>query len=58
MRAGQWEVFATSEKFPGTPTGWMQVPSATVLLGPNPVGVPIAWILRGRIFCFAPSNGG
>ena len=29
MRAEQWEVFATSEKFPGTPTGWKQVPNAS-----------------------------
>jgi hypothetical protein len=58
MSNGGWEIYVTSEKFPGTKPGWMRVPVHALLSGYNPVGVPIAWVMRGQIFCFAPSNGG
>ena len=51
-----WQVFVTEAKFPNSPEGWADVPDALVIRGANPVGVPIAWVLDGRVLCFAPAS--
>lgn len=57
VHEGHWQIFVTEEKFPRSPRGWTDVPDAAVVREPNPVGVPIAWVLGGRVLCFAPSSG-
>jgi hypothetical protein len=56
MVDGHWQVFVTPEKFEGSTRGWLDVPDSAVLRGENPVGVPIAWVIRDKLYCFAPGN--
>jgi hypothetical protein len=55
---GHWQIYITEEKFPRSPVGWANVPDDAVLRNANPMGVAIAWVLGGRIFCFAPGSLG
>lgn len=40
----------------GIPRGWFDVPPDKVILGPNPVKVPIAWFYQNRVQCFVPGD--
>jgi len=54
---GHWQVHVTPEKFPGSWDAWETVPDEKVLKGENPIGLPVAWVLRNHIYCFMPPSG-
>ena len=56
-RGDHWQVFISDAKFPNSPEGWADVPDDRVLHGANPTGFPIAWVMQGRVLCFAPAGG-
>jgi hypothetical protein len=55
--AAMWFVHVTPEHFPGQPDHWLAVPDDKIIRNANPTGLPILWLLQGRVQCFAPPDG-
>ena len=52
-----WWVFIEKKHFPDEAERWLQVPPEKVVKGGNPMDVPIVWLYKGLVQCFAPPAG-
>ncbi len=50
---GHYEVIYTKKHWPDGTGQWLPVPKEAILPQLSPVGYPIAWIVDGRVICFA-----
>lgn len=53
---GSYEVHYTREHWKDGNDEWLPVPPEAILPQQSPIYVPIAWILRGRVYCVALSG--
>ena len=51
-----YEVLYTTQHWRDGTDEWLVVPKQAVLPQVSPMGVPIAWILGGRVYCLAMSG--
>jgi len=51
-----WRAHITPDHFPGESDRWVVIPDEKIVSGANPVGVPILWLYKGRVQCFAPPD--
>ena len=52
-----WEAHITPAHFPGETDRWVVIPPWKIVSGANPTGMPLLWMYRGRVQCFAPPAG-
>ncbi|MBN9510369.1 MAG: hypothetical protein J0I21_14805 [Alphaproteobacteria bacterium] len=57
IRGDHWEAHVTPKHFPEEQDHWVVVPESKITPDRNPTGVPILWLLHGRVQCFAPPDG-
>lgn len=50
---GLWEVFYARGVWDDGTDVWLTVPPDAVLPQMSPIGMPVAWILRGRVLCLS-----
>lgn len=52
-RDGRWEVLYSKEHWADGTDEWLPIPASAILPQASPLMSPIAWILRGRVYCVA-----
>jgi hypothetical protein len=53
---GHYEVLYTKRHWDYGTEEWLEVPKEALLPQLSPVGYPIVWIFRGRVYCFAQAG--
>jgi hypothetical protein len=56
IELGTYQVFYSKRHWDDGTDEWISVPPDAILHVPNPVGVVIAWISRGRVYCLSLSG--
>lgn len=52
----RWQVRFRPGSLANAPLGWVDVPPDAVMPQANPVGMPIAFWVAGRVLCFVPAG--
>jgi len=57
VRRTHWRAHVTPAHFPGELDHWVIVPDEKIIVGKNPIGIPVLWLYHGLVQCFAPPAG-
>jgi hypothetical protein len=53
---GHYQILYTRRHWEDGTEEWIDVPAAALMRTPNPLGVPVAWIIRAHVYCLSLSG--
>lgn len=51
--AGHYQILYTRKHWDDGTEEWIDVPASALMRIPNPLGMPVAWVIHGHVFCLS-----
>jgi hypothetical protein len=53
QESGHFQILYTRRHWDDGTDEWIDVPAGAVMRIPNPLGMPVAWVIHGHVFCLS-----